>query len=145
MGVSRPKHRFMGGILLPLCLFCSLAVQASEREYLEAIKADMEEFYTHEFKPPAGSPWVVSTDTASGGGESEFETLEAFSRFVQKKSPGSYIFYNKLPAGYQKRVHEDYLATGDLNRMKNNIFRFSREVKKRQRAKPSSFDILQEN
>lgn len=105
----------------------SVCLQAAQTDYLDAVKADMQEFTTHEFKAPADSTWVGSTDEALSGGE--LSTLEGFSQFLRSKSPGSHIFYKKLPQAYQEQLRTDYLATGDLERVKEDIFKYTREVK----------------
>jgi hypothetical protein len=58
------------------------------------------------------------------------QRIWSISRYIQSKSPGSYIFYKKLPTDYQQRLHRDYLATGDLDRIKQDIFKYTREVKR---------------
>ena len=69
-------------------------------------------------------------DNADAGGAGQLADLEGFSSFLQSKSPGSYIFYVKLPTEYKERLHQDYLATGDLDRIKADIFKYTREVKR---------------
>jgi hypothetical protein len=94
--------------------------------YIEAVKADVAEFTTNQFQAPADSKWL-------GGDENEpaqLMSLQGFSDFLQSKSPGSFIFYKKLPSEYRERLHQDYLATGDLDRIKQDIFKYTREVKK---------------
>jgi hypothetical protein len=103
------------------------SVLALDSGYIEAVKADMSEFTTKEFQAPENSKWM-----GSDGGEeaAELNDLAGFSSYLQKKSPGSYIFYKKLPTEYQERLHQDYLATGDLDRIKQDIFKYTREAKK---------------
>ena len=103
-------------------------LQAAESDYIDAVEADVKEFSTHEFQAPPGSTWLGSADAALSGIQSG--TLDGFSRFLSIKSPGSHIFYRKLPKVYQEQLHSDYLATGDLERIKEDIFKYSREVKR---------------
>lgn len=108
------------GVCRPTTVF------AIDTGYIEAVKADVAEFTTNEFHPPADSSWL-------GGVESEtaqLMDLEGFSDYIKNKSPGSYIFYKKLPSEYKERLHKDYLATGDLDRIKQDIFKYTREIKK---------------
>ncbi len=100
---------------------------ALDSGYIDAVKADVAEFTTQEFLPPEESKWLGSGDSSGAG---DLDDLSGFSRFVQSKSPGSYIFYKKLPVEYQERLHQDYLATGDLDRIKQDIFKYTREAKK---------------
>ena len=86
----------------------------------------MSEFITKEFHAPENSKWLGSDDNAAA----EMDDLAGFANYLQSKSPGSYIFYKKLPIDYQKRLHQDYLATGDLERIKQDIFKYTRQVKK---------------
>jgi hypothetical protein len=85
------------------------------------------EFTTNEFQAPENSKWLGDDDNAAAA---EMNDLEGFSAYLQNKSPGSYIFYKKLPKNYQERLHRDYLATGDLDRIKQDIFKYTREAKK---------------
>lgn len=109
--------------------FHSQHVQAADKEYLQAVEADVAEFSTNVFEISPDSPWVASlSPTSSSVGQGE--GLAGFSDFIKSKSPGSFIFYKKLPDEYKNRLHQDYLATGDLDRIKDDIFRYTKEVKK---------------
>jgi hypothetical protein len=101
------------------------SVLALDPGYIEAVKADVSEFTTQEFQAPENSAWLGSGDSAAA----ELADLPGFSSYIQKKSPGSYIFYKKLPTEYQQRLYQDYLATGDLDRIKQDIFKYTREVR----------------
>jgi hypothetical protein len=94
--------------------------------YIDAIKADMAEFTSGEFKPPENSTWLESVNSE----EAQLADLDGFSQYLQNKSPGSFIFFNKLPTEYKKQLYKDYLATGDLDRVKDDIFKYTRELKK---------------
>ena len=107
-------------------LLVSLPALALDDGYIDAIEADVAEFTTKEFSPPAESSWLGSED----GEAAQLADLAGFSSFLQKKSPGSYIFYKKLPTEYKEQLHQDYLATGDLERIKSDIFKYTREVKR---------------
>jgi hypothetical protein len=129
-------HRRVAGALAARCVLLSLGwlyglnTQAAEAGYVEAVEADAAEFATHEFQAPAGSTWTGSAN-AEGEGGGQSGSLEGFSKFLLAKSPGSHIFYRKLPYAYQKKLHQDYLATGDLERIKDGIFKYTRELKSR--------------
>ncbi len=125
---------------LLLCLPSLLALSvhspsthADVNGYIDAVKADAEEFSTGNFTPPEDSPWVANISAQSTAGETPESKLEDFSNFLKEKSPGSYIFYSKLPKDYQTRLHQEYQATGDLEKTKQDIFRYSREVKRNNR------------
>jgi hypothetical protein len=122
--------RFHLGLLLTGGLICS-SVLAADADYIAAIEADVAEFTTHEFQPPADSGWIGAGDEASPGAGNQSMDLGGFSAYLQKKSPGSFIFYKKLPVEYQKKLHDDYLSTGDLDRIKEDIFKYSREAKRK--------------
>ncbi|MEJ2694947.1 MAG: hypothetical protein P8166_18525 [Candidatus Thiodiazotropha sp.] len=111
---------------LLLSSFLFFPAWAVDPGYLETVEADVAEFTSQEFQPPADSTWL-------GGGEQEASPaldLAGFASYLQDKSPGSYIFYMKLSFDYQERLHKDYLATGDLDRIKEDIFKYTREMKK---------------
>ncbi|MCU7930634.1 MAG: hypothetical protein KZQ90_07535 [Candidatus Thiodiazotropha sp. (ex Codakia rugifera)] len=117
--------------LLLACCIPVFSVEAAENGYIEAVKADVAEFTTSEFQPPADSSWIGTVDNQSKTSGELLVELEDFSKFLQDKSPGSYIFYTKLPEVYKKRLHQEYLATGNLDHIKNNIFKYSRDIKKK--------------
>ena len=104
----------------------SLPSEALDTGYIEAVKADAAEFQSGEFVPPEGSGWLG----ASLSDSIKMADLAGFSEFLQSKSPGSFIFYKKLPAEYKEQLHKDYLATGDLDRIKQDIFKYNRQLKK---------------
>jgi hypothetical protein len=115
-----------------LICYLSIAILQSDSAfsidsgYIDAIEADVAEFTTHEFHPPANSTWLGNVASDS----TQLMDLNAFSEYLQNKSPGSFIFYKKLPSEYKERLLKDYLATGDLDRIKQDIFKYTREVKK---------------
>jgi hypothetical protein len=102
---------------------------AFDQGYVDAIKADVNEFTTHEFQPPADSDWLGDKENLSA----QLIDLNGFSEFVRYKSPGSYIFYKKLAVEYKNKLHQDYLSTGDLKRLKQDIFKYTREMKQKTR------------
>jgi hypothetical protein len=106
------------------------ALFANDSDYLEAIKADYEEFDTGVFIPPPGSSWVSTRNNGSGLPSLSHEKLEDFSSFLREESPGSFIFFDKLPKQYQTQLHQNYLETGNLDEIKKNIFKYSSELKK---------------
>jgi hypothetical protein len=112
------------GLLIGICQ--STKVFALDPGYIEAVEADVAEFTTKEFHPPANSSWLGSVNSES----QPLMDLDGFSDYLKEKSPGSFIFYKKLPNEYKERLHQDYLATGDLDRIKQDIFKYTREMKK---------------
>jgi hypothetical protein len=106
------------------------SAQALDSGYIKAVKADAAEFRTHEFQAPAESSWLGDANTNSA----QFADLRGFSEFIRTKSPGSYIFYKKLSDEYKQRLYKDYLSTGDLARAKQDIFNYTREMKKNSRT-----------
>jgi hypothetical protein len=124
----RSIFNFIGFLLL--LTFSFGKAYAFDQGYLDAVRADVEEFRTHEFEVPADSDWVGEEDNES----SQLVDLDGFSDYVRAKSPGSFIFYKKLTLEYKNKLHQDYLATGDLKRLKQDIFRFTREMKQKTRS-----------
>jgi hypothetical protein len=112
------------------CVSYNSPAFASQQEYIAAIKADVAEFSTGAFDPPAGSSWLVS-DQASQGEVDLVITLEAFSAFLQTKSPGTSIFYRKLTLEDRRKVYQDYLETGDFERTKKQVLRFAGDHSRR--------------
>jgi hypothetical protein len=110
--------------LLGICQFGTAF--GIDQGYIEAIEADVAEFFTQTFHPPADSSWLGDT----AGESAQLMDLNGFSDYLKDKSPGSFIFYEKLPSEYKKQLHQDYLATGDLDRIKQDIFKYTREIKK---------------
>ncbi|WP_316365598.1 hypothetical protein [Candidatus Thiodiazotropha sp. CDECU1] len=125
---------YFGSIRMRIALSCCLSIFLCQSGkafgidagYIDAVEADVAEFTTNEFNPPADSSWLGSADSES----TKLMDLNGFSDHLQNKSPGSYIFYKKLPGEYKERLLKDYLATGDLERVKQDIFKYTREVKK---------------
>ncbi|MES9833975.1 MAG: hypothetical protein ABW139_17190 [Candidatus Thiodiazotropha sp. DIVDIV] len=115
--------------LLTILLFLNHAY-AIDSGYVDAVKADAAEFSTNEFLPPANSMWLGDDENESA----QLVDLQGFSEFISSKSPGSYIFYKKLNDKYRKKLHQDYLATGDLDRVKQDIFKYTKEMKKQSRT-----------
>jgi hypothetical protein len=113
-------------------LFCGLSAGifitgqalALDPGYVEAVEADVAEFTSHQFQAPTGSGWLGDDKTSA-----QLLDQQGFSDFLQSTSPGSFIFYEKLPDKYQKLLHQDYLVTGDLDRIKQDIFKYTRQVK----------------
>jgi hypothetical protein len=123
----RPIHNLFGLILF---IVSPGVNHAFDQGYLDAVKADVEEFSTHEFLPPADSAWLGDKENLSA----QIADLQGFSEFVRTQSPGSYIFYKKLSGEYKNRLHQDYLSTGDLQRLKQDIFEYTRETKNMMRS-----------
>jgi hypothetical protein len=103
---------------------------ALNQDYVKAVKADVEEFSSHEFIPPDNSEWLGSEENQSA----QLVDLQGFTEFIRTQSPGSYIFYKKLSDDYQKKLHQDYLSTGDFERIKQDIFKYTQEMKQQSRT-----------
>jgi hypothetical protein len=114
---------FSGSFLLLGLLKIDL-VYSIDQGYIDAIEADVAEFTIHEFHPPADSEWLGNTADESA----QLMDLDSFAAFLKSKSPGSFIFYEKLPMEYKNQLHNDYLVTGDLDRIKQDIFKYTGEV-----------------
>ena len=127
------KKYFLRCLPIIICASALPPLQAAESGYLDAVRADHEEFTTGEFKPPAESTWIGSQSDQAESHNLAYETLEDFSSFLKKESPGSFIFYTKLPEAYQNRLHKEYLTSGNLEELKQSIFKYSSEVKKQNR------------
>ncbi|MES9993675.1 MAG: hypothetical protein ABW098_17130 [Candidatus Thiodiazotropha sp.] len=115
--------------LISACLLIGIcqtrSVFAIDPGYIAAVEADVAEFSSNEFKPPENSSWLGSTDHEA----LQMMDVEGFSDYLQTNSPGSYIFYKKLSQEYKERLHKDYLSTGDIDRVKQDIFKYTRELK----------------
>lgn len=109
---------------------CMNSASAADKEYLEAVEADAAEFTSKVFEVSPGSPWVVSTAATTADNAAQSGGLEEFSAFIKAKTPGSFIFYKKLTDDYKRRLQQDYLATGDLDRIKDDIFRYTKEMRR---------------
>lgn len=123
------RYRFQHLALL-ICISFIGPIDASESDYLESVIADYEEFNTGVFEAPPESTWITSSDDNNEITSISLETLDDFSSFLKKESPGSFIFYSILPKQYQSQLHQDYLKTGDLEEVKKSIFKYSSELKK---------------
>jgi hypothetical protein len=110
---------------LSIGIFLPAAALAIDAGYIDAIEADVAEFTTNEFHLPADSDWSGNVDSDS----SQLMDLNGFSDYLENKSPGSFIFYKKLSGEYKARLLKDYLATGDLDRIKQDIFKYTHELK----------------
>lgn len=113
------------GAILLLGLIRLGPSHAIDQGYFDAVEADVAEFATQEFQPPRDSNWLGG----SPGDTAQLMDLNGFSDFLRQASPGSFIFYDKLPVEYKHQLHSDYLATGDLERIKQDIFQYTRAVK----------------
>jgi hypothetical protein len=125
---TRPIRNFIGFLFLFMASFGN--AYALDQGYLDAVRADVKEFSTHEFEAPADSVWLGGEENQSP----QLTDLNGFSDFVRTKSPGSYIFYKKLTDEYKKKLHQDYLSTGDIHRLKQDIFKYTREMKQKTRS-----------
>jgi hypothetical protein len=110
---------------LSIGFFLSGTALAVDTGYIDAIEADVAEFTTNEFHPPVDSDWLGNVDSES----TQLMDQDGFSDYLRNKSPGSFIFYKKLPGEYKVRLLKDYLATGDFDRIKQDIFKYTHEVK----------------
>jgi hypothetical protein len=113
-------------------LLCAQSLVASQQEYIDAIKADVDEFSSGEFNPPEGSTWVGSDLHAAGeiANQGKGQDLESFTEFLKEESPGSFIFFNKLPEDLKQKVADEYLEFGDLERTKKSILRYASSRKR---------------
>ncbi|MES9972268.1 MAG: hypothetical protein ABW092_19720 [Candidatus Thiodiazotropha sp.] len=118
------------GIARTCCLWIIICLSGTafgiDSSYIESIEADVAEFTTNEFNPPADSSWLGNKDSET----TKQMDLNGFSDHLQDKSPGSFIFFEKLSNEYKQRLLKDYLATGDLERVKQDIFKYTRAMKK---------------
>jgi hypothetical protein len=95
--------------------------------YIDAVKADVAEFSTHEYHAVPDSGWQGDAENTP----IQLAALQGFSEYIRIKSPGSYIFYKKLTDEYKKKLHQDYLSTGDLDRVKQDIFKYTRVMQQK--------------
>ncbi len=125
MGEYRTRRHPVLVLYVWICLLLSQPVIASQKAYIEAIEADVDEFSSGTFTAPADSSWTGLDSTGAGMSQKNTETLESFSEFLKQASPGSYIFYVKLPPALQRKILEEYRTLGDLERTKKTILNFS--------------------
>ena len=124
MAYSHSTRRWLLACLV-LSGFLCMDLQASQEEYLAAVKADVQEFKTGHFDAPADSHWLGEGEAPGAeiaGG------LEGFNDFLRKQFPGTFILFQKLPDWKQKEIHQEYLATGDLGRLRTSIYSFKRDA-----------------
>ena len=110
----------VGAFVILACGMSSAAAQALPDDYLAAIKADAKEFATGSFVAPQNSAWV-----GRGGSKAADDgtaSLAAFQSFLKKRFPGTHILYAKLADGDKSTLWKDYVKTGDLGRLRTNIF-----------------------
>ncbi|MBV2090691.1 MAG: hypothetical protein KUF72_07360 [Candidatus Thiodiazotropha sp. (ex Ctena orbiculata)] len=112
------------------CLPIGNQLHAMQSGYLDAVKADYNEFNSGTFEPPPQSTWIGSLSTDTDNDRLGHNDLQDFSLFLKQASPGSFIFYNKLPDQYKDQLHQHYLKSGNLDEIKKAIFHYSRKVKK---------------
>ncbi|MCG8015315.1 MAG: hypothetical protein JAY97_03780 [Candidatus Thiodiazotropha sp. 'RUGA'] len=128
------RQRKLKQSLFLLSLLSSLSIgnqlHATQSGYLDAIKADYNEFSSGTFELPPESTWIGSLSTDTDNARLSHDDLQDFSLFLKEASPGSFIFYNKLPGQYKDQLHQQYLKSGNLDEIKKDIFKYSREVKK---------------
>ncbi|MEJ2620084.1 MAG: hypothetical protein P8163_07430 [Candidatus Thiodiazotropha sp.] len=119
--------------LIRLSLLLSMALSnplnAMQSGYLDAIKADYDEFNSGIFELPAESSWIGSEISDGSNGSLSYEKLHDFALFLKQASPGSFIFFNILPDKYKNQLHQQYLKTGNLDKIKQDIFIYSNELK----------------
>ncbi len=100
---------------------------AATPDYIEAVKLDVEEFSTKVWKEQPNSSWLPSGEKSSVDGS---DTLESFNGFLQKRFPGSFILYKKLPLEDQKKVWQNYVNTGNLGGIRSDIYSFRRKSRR---------------
>jgi hypothetical protein len=116
-------------LTLLLSLILSNQLNAMQSDYLDAIKADYDEFNSGIFEAPAETNWIGSIDSDDSNTSLTYEKLEDFELFLKQASPGSFIFFNILPAKYKNQLHQQYLKTGNLDEIKQDIFIYSNQLK----------------
>ena len=93
---------------------------AGTQDYLAAVKAEVQEFKTGKFDLSDRSPWVPPA-SASGGTGAADERFKEFAALLRKKYPGTFIQFAKLSDEQQRRIHQEYVRTGDFSRIRTNI------------------------
>ena len=125
MGDFRINYSGLVAASVFIYLLFDQPVVASQREYIEAIKADVAEFSSGVFNAPEGNAWIDAAQLTFGAAGKKTESLESFSDFLKTESPGSHIFYKKLPPEFKQKIFEEYLTTGDLERTKKDILKYT--------------------
>lgn len=100
------------------------AVHAGTDAYVDAVRAEVDEFTTGRFEPPAGSSWVV--EDGSSVGFDGTANLSDFDAFLRGKLPGTYILYARLPTWKKQQLFDEYNQTGDLGKLRSGIMRGGR-------------------
>lgn len=112
-----------------VCLALAIATPAYSVSagYMDAVRADFDEFGSGSFQTPQDSDWLGQTEE----GETDAGSLAEFDAFVKKKFRGTYILYARLPTWKKTEIWEEYVKTGDLGGIRSNIYAARRAGKKR--------------
>ena len=113
------RIRISSTVLTLLGLFASSTAFSLDKSYIEAVKLDLDEFYSGAFRPPEKSAWLPVGAKASADGAG---SLASFSSFVKKRFPGTFILFQRLSQEQQTQVWQEYVKTGNLGGIRSNIY-----------------------
>lgn len=106
-------------LVIALSLYAlSCAAAAASSAYIEAVRADVNEFSGMRFALPESNTWQRSAAAENDGTAS----LDDFEKFVKSKFRGTYILFARLPEWKKTEIWEDYVSTGDLGGIRSNIY-----------------------
>ncbi len=108
------------GAFLGMLAVNQFVTSAIDKSYVDAVKADVDEFTSGQFNPPSNSPWVPGT-SRKGVAAGTAVHLADFNKILRAKMRGSFIRYQQLPEWQQVQIYQTYEKTGDLDRVKREI------------------------
>ena len=100
-----------------LCAASVTGGYAADSSYVEALQAEVDEFETGKFNLDPKSPWIAKADAGAGTTD-----LEGFTKFLRRELPGTYILFVRLPKSTQMKLFENYVNTGDLGKVRGDIY-----------------------
>jgi hypothetical protein len=111
------KRKALFGVAVVCWLLFAAVAPASTSDYLEAVRAELEEFDTGKFTLAPGSPWISRADSGVG-----IADVEGFTTFLRRELPGTYILFVRLPPPTRVKIFEEYINTGDLGKARSDIY-----------------------
>lgn len=92
--------------------------------YVEVLKAEIREFNSGSFVVPSNSAaWAPEPEVSSAGTSTESISEDQFSEYLRVQLPGTFILYKRLEPGQKEQIFRDYLANGDLGKVRDSVFK----------------------
>lgn len=101
---------------LALLPFTSM-LHASSDNYVDAVRADLDEFNGKTFSLSQDNAW-----TGMVGENDGTASLADFETFVKSKFRGTYILFARLPEWKKNEIWQQYVSTGDLGGIRSDIY-----------------------